>query len=161
MKTARILVAALAAASLAACMPGPTVQRLPKWQPPADVPRYGDWIIEPSDCTLHAAAVEVKAQSTGIMDRGLLPVKLTFLMPLVRPPQITMSGLPVALPLDGSQWNFTTYLAYDANTVAHMMQDGTYLMVSYQPLNTTQPREVHFDTRGLLMATAHLKDSCK
>lgn len=142
-------------------MPGPEVQKLPKWQQPEPVERYGDWVLEPRDCSLRAASAEVKAGSTGIVQNGLLGVRLDFLMPLVRPPVVSLSGIPVPLPLDGSGWTFRTYLAYDAKMIAHMMEPGTFIVVSYQPLNTTQVREVHFDTRGLLLATAHLKKGCK
>lgn len=143
---------------LAGCMPGPDVTRLPKWQKPADLPRFGDWIVD--DCTILANAGEVRAESSGKLSGGVMPVTFHLEMPLVRPPQAQMSGLPVALPLDGTSWTFRTYLAYDATTVAHMMDPGTFLMLSYQPLNTSDTRQIHFDTRGLLQAAVHVGKVC-
>lgn len=146
--------------ALSSCMPGPIAKPLPKWQPPADVPRYGDWVVETDDCTLHANGAEVQAESTGKLSGGLIPVKITFLMPLVRPPMVSMSGLPVPLPLDGSGYTFRTYLEYSPRTVAHMNDTGTFLLITYQPLNTTQPREMHFDTQGLMHGVAHVSKVC-
>lgn len=154
---ALMLVTAMA---VAGCMPGPVAKPLPKWQRPADVPRFGDWVVDENACLITASTAEVKAESTGKIAGGVMPVKLSLLMPLVRPPLVQMSGLPVALPLDGASWNFRTYLAYDATTVAHMMDPGTFLLVQYQPLNTTEARQAHFDTRGLLQAAVHVGKVC-
>jgi hypothetical protein len=152
---------ALLVVLLAGCSIGPEVRQVPKWEPPPDVPKFGDWRVNPETCTLHAASGEIQATSDGIINRGVLSVQLKFLMPLVKPPIMTMSSLPVPLPFDGSQWEFRTYLAYDANTVAHMLRPGTFLMVAYQPMNSTQVREVHFETRGLVQGAIYLGQSCK
>ncbi|MFZ2587598.1 MAG: hypothetical protein WAZ18_05740 [Alphaproteobacteria bacterium] len=151
-----------AALLLTSCMPGPVGKPVPKWTPPVDVPRYGDWLVEPEDCSLHASSSDVQAESTGKLQSGrLIPLKLTFLMPLVRPPVVSLSGIPVPLPLDGSQWTFRTYLDYSPNSVAAMNEPGNFVVVSYQPLNTLQPREVHFDTRGLMDGVAHIARVCR
>lgn len=152
---------ALLAVALAGCALGPEVRQVPKWEPPPDVPKFGSWKVNPDSCTLHAASGEIQAQSDGIITKGVLQVKMKFLMPLIKPPLVTMSALPVPLPLDGSQWDFTTYLAYDSVTVSHMLRPGTFLMVAYQPMNSTQPREVHFETRGLVQGAIYLGQSCK
>ena len=145
---------------VAGCMPGPIAKPLPKWQPPADVPRYGDWVVEPDACVLQAGSGDVQAETDGRLSGQLIPIKISFLMPLVRPPLVTMSGLPVPLPLDGSSYTFRTYVEYSPRTVAHMNDVGTFVVVNYQPLNTTQPREVHFDTRGLMQGIAHVSKVC-
>lgn len=152
---------AVLAVVLAGCALGPEVRQVPKWEPPPNVPKFGDWRINPESCTLHAASGDIQAQSNGIVERGVLSMKLKFLMPLVKPPVMTMSSLPVPLPFDGSQWDFTTYMAYDANTVSHMLRPGTYVMVAYQPMNSTQVREVHFETRGLVQGAIFLGQSCR
>lgn len=150
------------AAFLASCTVGPVGKPVPKWTPPAEVPRYGDWTVETQDCSLSTNTGDVKAESDGRLQSGhLIAIKLTFLMPLVRPPLITMSGLPVPMPVDGSQWTFRTYLEYAPHTVAHMNDPGTFLVVSYHPLNTIAPREVHMDTRGLMQGVAHISKVCR
>lgn len=146
---------------VAGCMPGPTVTRLPKWQPPVNIPRFGDWVVEPETCLIRAGTQDVQAETTGKLENGVLAVKLDFPMQLVQPPTPSMSGLPVPMPLDGAWRGFRTYIAYDSQTVAHMMDPGTFVVIAYQPLNSQAVREVHFDTRGLLQAIAHVGKTCK
>lgn len=156
-----VLLFGLLAGVLTGCSLGPEVRPVPKWTPPPDVPKFGDWRADTDKCTLHAHSGEIQASSDGVISKGVMSVKLKFLQPLVKPPIMTMSGLPVPLPFDGSQWDFRTYLAYDANTVAHMLRPGTYMMVAYQPMNSTQTREVHFETRGLVQGAIFLGQNCR
>lgn len=160
LRTLLVVPLILLLAGCAALVPGPNAKPLPKWQPLADVARFGDWTVDDATCLISASSAEVKAESSGKLNDGMMAVKISMLMPLVRPPLVQMSGLPVALPLDGSSWTFRTYLAYDAQTVAHMMDPGTFLIVEYQPLNTIESRQAHFDTRGLLQAAVHVGKVC-
>lgn len=156
----------LAAMALAACASdGPPSGSVRAGKPPKYIApvqsQYGEWYIEPTTCTIRARAAEFTLQASGRPDRGTLSVKALFISPLVQPPVAEVSEILAPVPVEGTKRGYNIILAYDATNAAHMMKQDTYLIVRYQPLNSSVVLESSFNTRGLMFALADLANYCQ
>jgi hypothetical protein len=152
--------ALLCCALLAACAVLPEAKHAPQWNPDK-LPRFGDWYGDPEACTLAGNSPDAHLTTDGELRGEQLTFRLGFDRPLVRPPHATVSGLPIVLVLEGSGRDFTFTLPYVPTTAAHMLEPDTYLIVSYQPLDSAAALEVSFQTRGLVHGLAYLGHNCK
>jgi len=153
---------AMLATSISACAPlsSPTV-RESKYQKEVVTPHYGDWYVDPKSCTINAATQELTVSTTGNLTKSsLMPLTVTYAMPLIGKPTPSLSGIPVPIPQDGTGQRYTIYLEYSPRSVASLWYDGTFLTLTYTPLNATKPHEAYLQTRGLIDAIAHLSTHC-
>jgi hypothetical protein len=161
----KLALLALVVLTLTGCAPlgmGKQVNRLPKYQKPPEVHRFGDWFVEPGACLIQSASTDLRADTDGQLDGGMLPIRLRFAPQLVRPPLTTLSGLPVPIPQEGSGKTFVVRLAYDSTTAAYMLREHTYLTVQYESLTSGGTTlEANLQTRSLLQAIAFVAQSCK
>lgn len=166
----KTITALLPLLALAACSSGSTpfgrdVRHLPKYMTETP-PRFGDWWVNTERCTIEAGTGDIFARTDGHLENNMLPVTVTFNLPLTKPPLATLSGIPVPVPMEGptlltTNRTYTVRLAYDATTAAHMLDHGTFLTLTYQPLTGGPVRESNLQTNGLIFAIGELNKLCQ
>jgi hypothetical protein len=127
--------------------------------PAAPPTLYGPWVVQ--GCTIVARGADVLVSTNGLLDhQGTLELRASFSPWLVRPPQASLSGLPVALPVEGKNRLYRFPLMYDATSAAHMLSSTTYLTLAYQPLGRAEVQDVSFPTAPLMEALGTLSRQC-
>jgi hypothetical protein len=158
---AALALAATLTLSGCAAVPGGKKSRPSKYATHNEAPRFGDWFVEPNRCTVEAATTDFTLTTDGkLTSNKLLPFKLSYNVPIAGPGTATLTGIPVPVPQDGTGKNYTIYLDYSARSVSELLNTGTFLTITYQPLSEGNPREAFFQTHGLIQAISELVRLC-
>ncbi len=117
------------------------------------------WVVQ--GCSISARGADVRLSTTGtITESGTLHIRLAYAPWLAQPPVAEVTGLPVALAIEGTNRNYNLYLPYTPETGAQLLQESTYLTLAYQPLGSPDIREVSFPTAPLMLALGVLNRTC-
>jgi|GEM_PF-2382379 len=168
MNNKNLALAALTIALLAACAatqnrpPAPQPRAVGNYQPRAPLPQqYGEWWLEPITCTVRATAEDFTLQTDGTPEDGTIAVKMLSMWPLVAPPSASITGLPVAVKVEGGNRHYTVRIPYTPANVAQMLKEGSFLVLQYQTLQGSQVLQSSFATHGLISAMAGLGLYCR
>lgn len=131
-------------------------------------PANGLWQVNSQRCDLSAVLPEIHISTDGrVGSDGRMALRLVFVPSLLRPPVAEVSGLAMPLLVEGpgalapftGRAN-TVQLPYHAGTAAQLLQDNTFLTVTYQPIGQTAPRSGYVRTRAMILGLAELDKVC-
>jgi hypothetical protein len=132
-----------------------------KYQESQRVPAFGEWLINPDNCTLNTGGTEVSLATDGTIDNGKrLRISLTSRF-AITPPQITINTLPDrTIQTEGRNTNFSFDIPYDPATAQQLLEPYAYIFITYAPQTGGQTRQTYVATSGLPEGLAALEQNC-
>lgn len=131
-------------------------------------PANGLWQVNSQRCDMSALLPEIRFSTDGRVGRdGIMALRLVFVPSLLRPPVAEVSGLATPLLVEGpgalapfTGRAYTVLLPYHAGTAAQLLQDNTFLTITYQPIGQVAPRTGYVRTREMILGLAELDKAC-
>ena len=131
-------------------------------------PANGLWQVNSQRCDISALLPEIRFSTDGrVGGNSRMALRLVFVPSLLYPPVAEVSGLATPLLVDGpgalapfTGRAYTVQLPYNATTAAQLLQDNTFLTITYQPIGQVAPRTGYVRTRAMILSLAELAKVC-
>lgn len=155
-RTGTFMLVLATAVLFAACS---TPKQAPK--APAEPQNFGIWQFFADSCRLYANRANIHLSTDGKMSNDKLYIKLSADVPLRRTPDVRFSNLNnLTFPLEGTERHFSFEVPYVPTTSAKMLDDKSFIIVTYHPTKSNRPVQAYFSTRELPHALAYWGEHC-
>lgn len=123
---------------------------------------FGQWFVQ--QCTLQFHTTDFNLSTAGTDRARQVTFALQSRVPLLEHPQLTFNTSDHLIKLEGrNQGNsplFRFDIPFDATLLPQLYQDGSFLILTYLPLNSSTFQQNFFNTKDALDGLNYLAKNC-